>query len=53
MTTPSSSAPAGVTAVRADGRLPDQLRPVTITRRFLDAGEGSVLVEFGGTRERG
>jgi len=35
---------------RADGRLPDELRPVTITRRFLDAGEGSVLVEFGGTK---
>ncbi|GIG38299.1 ribonuclease PH [Cellulomonas phragmiteti] len=28
----------------------DELRPVTITRRFLDAGEGSVLVEFGGTK---
>ncbi|QCB94091.1 ribonuclease PH [Cellulomonas shaoxiangyii] len=36
--------------VRADGRRADQLRPVTITRRFLDAGEGSVLVEFGGTK---
>jgi len=36
--------------VRADGRRPDELRPVTITRRFLDAGEGSVLVEFGGTK---
>lgn len=38
------------TPARADGRRPDQLRPVTITRRFLDAGEGSVLVEFGGTK---
>ncbi|WP_136520543.1 ribonuclease PH [Cellulomonas telluris] len=36
--------------LRADGRRPDQLRPVTITRRFLEAGEGSVLVEFGGTK---
>ncbi len=36
--------------VRVDGRRPDELRPVTITRRFLDAGEGSVLVEFGGTK---
>jgi len=35
---------------RADGRQPDELRPVTITRRYLDAGEGSVLVEFGGTK---
>jgi len=38
------------TTLRADGRRPDELRPVTITRRFLDAGEGSVLVEFGGTK---
>ncbi len=37
-------------AARADGRKPDELRPITITRRFLDAGEGSVLVEFGGTK---
>lgn len=35
---------------RPDGRRPDELRPVTITRRWLDAGEGSVLVEFGGTK---
>ncbi|GMA31960.1 ribonuclease PH [Litorihabitans aurantiacus] len=35
---------------RADGRTPDQLRPVRITRGWLDSAEGSVLVEFGGTR---
>ncbi|MFF4411009.1 ribonuclease PH [Streptosporangium sp. NPDC001559] len=35
---------------RADGRSPDQLRPVTITRGWLAHAEGSVLVEFGGTR---
>ena len=35
---------------RADGRSPDQLRPVTITRGWLDHAEGSVLVEFGGTK---
>ncbi|GAA3115822.1 ribonuclease PH [Planomonospora alba] len=35
---------------RADGRNPDQLRPVTITRGWLTHAEGSVLVEFGGTR---
>ncbi|SDQ07415.1 ribonuclease PH [Quadrisphaera sp. DSM 44207] len=34
---------------RADGRAPDQLRQVRITRRYLEAGEGSVLVEFGRT----
>jgi len=36
--------------VRADGRATDQLRPVTITRGWLDEAEGSVLVEFGRTR---
>ncbi|WP_203567320.1 ribonuclease PH [Aestuariimicrobium ganziense] len=37
-------------AERIDGRTPDQLRPVTITRRWLDHAEGSVLVQFGRTR---
>src|SRR6186713_3698206 len=36
--------------VRPDGREPGQLRPVTITRQWLDHAEGSVLVEFGRTR---
>lgn len=35
---------------RVDGRTPDQLRPVTITRGWLDHAEGSALVEFGRTR---
>ena len=35
---------------RPDGRTADQLRPVTITRNWLDHAEGSVLVEFGRTR---
>jgi len=35
---------------RPDGRAPDQLRPVTITRDFLLHPEGSVLVEFGATK---
>ena len=35
---------------RTDGRAADQLRPVTITRNWLDHAEGSVLVEFGRTR---
>ncbi|WP_426566146.1 ribonuclease PH [Angustibacter sp. McL0619] len=35
---------------RVDGRTPDQLRPVSITRGWLDHAEGSVLVEFGRTR---
>ncbi|QTE30409.1 ribonuclease PH [Pengzhenrongella sicca] len=37
-------------SLRSDGRRPDELRPVTITRRWLDAGEGNVLVEFGNTK---
>lgn len=36
--------------VRADGRAPDQLREVTITRGWSDQAEGSALIEFGGTR---
>jgi ribonuclease PH len=37
-------------AIRPDGRADDALRPVTITRSWLDHAEGSVLVEFGRTR---
>lgn len=35
---------------RADGRQPNQLRPVTITRHWSSKPEGSVLIEFGETR---
>ncbi|MCQ9387326.1 ribonuclease PH [Brevibacterium sp. 50QC2O2] len=35
---------------RSDGRAVDQLRPVTITRNWLDHAEGSALIEFGRTR---
>ena len=35
---------------RPDGRAPDQLRPVSLTRGWLDHAEGSCLVEFGATR---
>ncbi|SCE77569.1 RNAse PH [Micromonospora coriariae] len=35
---------------RPDGRGPDELRPVTLTRGWSTHPEGSVLVEFGGTR---
>ncbi|WP_435735460.1 ribonuclease PH [Cellulosimicrobium sp. PMB13] len=47
MTSPDLS---GGSVLRVDGRTPDQLRPVTITRNWLDQAEGSVLVEFGRTR---
>jgi ribonuclease PH len=35
---------------RPDGRANDQLRPVGLQRGWLDHAEGSVLIEFGGTR---
>jgi ribonuclease PH len=47
--TPSTPSPDSA-AARIDGRSIDQLRPVTITRNWLDHAEGSVLVEFGRTR---
>src|SRR5699024_7012548 len=38
---------------REDGRAADELRPVTLTRHWLDHAAGSVLVEFGRTRVLG
>ena len=38
------------TGTRHDGRAPDELREIRITRNWLDHAEGSVLVEFGRTR---
>lgn len=35
---------------RSDGRRPDELRPVTITRHYVKHAEGSVLIELGDTR---
>jgi ribonuclease PH len=35
---------------RPDGRTPDQLRPVKLTRQWSMHPEGSVLVEFGATK---
>ncbi|MDR7560508.1 MAG: ribonuclease PH [Armatimonadota bacterium] len=35
---------------RPDGRGPEELRPVRITRRYLKYAEGSVLIEVGDTR---
>lgn len=51
--TPDNADPAtplAPDALRFDGRSPDALRPVTITRHWLDHAEGSALVEFGRTR---
>jgi ribonuclease PH len=35
---------------RVDGRQPDELRPIRLSRHWLDHAAGSVLVEFGRTR---
>ncbi|HPU12354.1 MAG TPA: ribonuclease PH [Aeromicrobium sp.] len=35
---------------REDGRTVDELRPITITRNWLDHAAGSCLIEFGKTR---
>lgn len=35
---------------RVDGRMPDELRPVRITRHYNKYAEGSVLIEAGDTR---
>ncbi|MEK6692940.1 MAG: ribonuclease PH [Nitrospirota bacterium] len=36
--------------MRPDGRKPDELRPVKITRNFIKHAEGSVLIEIGDTK---
>jgi len=36
--------------LRADGRAPDDLRPLKITPDFISSAEGSVLIEMGRTR---
>jgi ribonuclease PH len=36
--------------MRADGRKPDELRPVRIERGYLRYAEGSALIDFGNTR---
>jgi ribonuclease PH len=40
----------GAGLIRIDGRRPDELRPVTITRNFIRHAEGSVLIEMGATK---
>src|SRR5215203_347091 len=37
-------------STREDGRADDELRPIKITRNWLDHPAGSVLIEFGRTR---
>lgn len=36
--------------IRQDGRTPNDLRPVTILRQYIEHAEGSVLIEVGKTR---
>ena len=45
-----TTSPSSPDSPRHDGRRPDQLRDIRITRGWLDEAEGSVLVEFGRTR---
>jgi ribonuclease PH len=35
---------------RADGRAPDELRPIVMTPGFMPYAEGSCLVEMGSTK---
>ena len=42
--------PPQAAVVRPSGRSPDQLRPITIQRRYTRHAEGSVLVGFGNTQ---
>lgn len=46
----TSSSPQPAEGDRLDGRTPEQLRQVRITRDWLDHAEGSVLIESGRTR---
>ena len=39
-----------MTGFRVDGRMPDQLRPTTIRRSYLETAPGSVLIVSGGTK---
>ena len=48
--TASPSTSETTPGARHDGRAPDQLRDVRITRGWLDHAAGSVLIEFGRTR---
>lgn len=41
---------SGSALLRVDGRRPDELRPVKITRNFIKHAEGSVLFEMGDTK---
>ena len=36
--------------MRPNGRAPEQMRPITITRHYTAHAEGSVLIEFGQTK---
>ena len=40
----------GKVAIRTDGRKVDELRPASITTRFTDVPEGSVLIACGNTK---
>ncbi|MHA7278776.1 ribonuclease PH [Arthrobacter sp. MDT2-2] len=54
MTPPNTPLPPSASnatpVLRADGRTPDQLRNISITRGWSKQAEGSALIEFGNTR---
>ena len=41
------AAMSGAALMRVDGRRPDELRTVKITRNYIKHAEGSVLIEMG------
>ncbi|WP_026552413.1 ribonuclease PH [Arthrobacter sp. H20] len=47
---PADTSSTTAVSLRADGRTPDQLRPISITRGWSNQAEGSALIEFGNTR---
>src|SRR5437879_3174275 len=50
LSAPNARLAAGIAALRADGRRPDQLRPIRFQNRIAPYATGSTLVEWGHTR---
>src|SRR5438552_3337180 len=50
LSAPNKSISAGNNSFRADGRRPDQLRPVRFRNRIAPYATGSTLIEWGNTR---
>jgi len=50
LSAPNARLAAGIAALRADGRRPDQLRPIRFQNRIAPYATGSTLIEWGDTR---